>query len=491
MPDPTITPDGLSRQTFRAPMFAAPELADELRLAMNAGKPSHRGPRPVCSILEPYARAAEAACEPFLRAGRAAIVRLDGPIFFAASVWSWYLGGCSSTALVRAFDAAANDPTIEEVVVDIHSPGGDVFGRDELIAAVDRCAESKPTTALVHGMCGSMATWVASRCGGVAITPESWMGGIGSIVTLEDSSEAAAKHGYKVVAVTDAQLKAGGYGLPITDEIVDNYRELIFAEGAAFRASVAEGRGVNPDTIAGWNGRMFTAPRAVEIGLADRVVGAHDWYAEILGAHTETDMTAAPTRVSPGNTTPTTPAPKAETALEDKPLSAMTDDEKKEALAQLTAEVGTADDDEETPAAETTTPDKDEEPTARMTIAQARSVVSDFEIPEAAAKSIVLDAVEHNWAGAKLLSSCMAAQREHDGTETRRRELDRAAGGGQTPVSASPAAGGGEFPDFKSAVAHYQQTEKLTYPQACLKARDAHPDLRRAAFAPADLQEAG
>lgn len=174
-----------------------------------------------------------------------------------------------------ALVAAAADPAVREIALDVNSPGGYINGLDEtaqMIAGV-----GKPTTAYLGSMAASAAYWLASQADRVvALSPASQVGSIGVAMEEYDEDAALAAEGvtHRVYTSTDAPDKR-------PDTKTPEGRAKVVAELDAlhgvFVRRVAEGRGVSTETVNKDFGRggVLIAERALEVGMVDEVRGSH------------------------------------------------------------------------------------------------------------------------------------------------------------------------------------------------------------------------
>lgn len=175
-------------------------------------------------------------------------------------------------ALVRSYAA---DPAIDSIVLDVDSPGGSVFGVQELANAVDEVRGDKPIVAVANGMAASGAYWVASQADELIVTPSGMVGGIGVIMPHADMSGAYAKAGVRKTFITAGKYKAEGNDTaPLDQAARDHMQALVDAYGADFTRAVARGRGLSVEIVRGptfGQGRMRLAGDAVGMGMADSI----------------------------------------------------------------------------------------------------------------------------------------------------------------------------------------------------------------------------
>lgn len=180
----------------------------------------------------------------------------------------------STEAVGRMIQAAAADPEVGTIVLDIDSPGGSVSGTAELADIVAQARTQKQVIAVANAEAASAAYWVASQASEIVITPSGMVGSIGVRMTYTDTTEKDAKDGVKREVISYGKYKSEGVAGPLTDETRAYLQSMAEAYGRAFESAVAKGRGVPVDTVrseAFGQGRMKLARDAVASGMADRI----------------------------------------------------------------------------------------------------------------------------------------------------------------------------------------------------------------------------
>lgn len=181
----------------------------------------------------------------------------------------------STEELAGQIRAAANNPDVGSIVLDVDSPGGSVFGVQEVSDTIYALRGTKPIIAVANAQAASGAYWIAAQADELVITPSGAVGSIGAFMKHTDASEKNAKDGikttyvyagkYKVEGNSDGPLE--GEGLAYSQRMVDSFY-------SAFVRAVAKGRGVSVEEARGPNfgeGRMVLARDAVTQGMANRV----------------------------------------------------------------------------------------------------------------------------------------------------------------------------------------------------------------------------
>ncbi|MCL4848737.1 MAG: S49 family peptidase [Acidobacteria bacterium] len=183
-------------------------------------------------------------------------------------------GGTSTGALTGQLRQALAEPSIHAIVLDVDSPGGSVFGIDELATEIHGARGQKPIVAVARHQAASAAYWLASQADEVVVSPSGMVGSIGVFVEHWDESAMDAELGLKVTLVSAGKYKteANPYE-PLNDEARAALQATVDGYYALFTRAVARGRGVPVDAVrSGFGeGRMVMAQAALKAQMVDRV----------------------------------------------------------------------------------------------------------------------------------------------------------------------------------------------------------------------------
>lgn len=208
------------------------------------------------------------------KGGNVAVIPIRGVIEPSGGMLSFFFGGTSPDFLSAQINAAASDPNIEAIVLDVDSPGGSVSGVEEVAQEIYAARKNKPITAVSNSMMASAAYFLGSQANEVLASPSSLTGSIGVYTLHQDISELLDKAGVTMTFVYYGENKTAGNSYePLSDKAREHMQEMVDAFGQAFDRAVARGRGVSMEDVGKQfgQGRIFTAQKAVKLGLADRV----------------------------------------------------------------------------------------------------------------------------------------------------------------------------------------------------------------------------
>jgi signal peptide peptidase SppA len=228
-----------------------------------------------------------AVSRPAIRAsGAVAVIPIFGTIAHHAGMMVESSGGVSTESIASRFRAALADPQVGAVLLHIDSPGGSVSGVPELAAEIHAARGQKPIVAQADAMAASAAYWIGTAADELVVTPSGMVGSIGVISSHTDYSEALAKEGVRTTLITAGKYKGEGNPYaPLSDEDRTAMQERIDDYYGMFVKAVARHRGVSVEAVrSGYGeGRVVTARRAVDLGMADRVATLDETISRLTG----------------------------------------------------------------------------------------------------------------------------------------------------------------------------------------------------------------
>jgi signal peptide peptidase SppA len=213
--------------------------------------------------------------QPYMLRGDTAIVSVSGVLMKSVPWWHKYAGvqSTSTPDVANAIAAAAADPQVRSIVLQIDSPGGQAFGVHAAAEAIGAAAKRKPVNAVVESLAASGAYWLASQAQTIAASPDSLVGSIGVYQVVVDSSAAAMKDGVQVHVIRSGEHKGAAVpGSKVTPEQLSAIQSLVDGLAALFRTSVSSGRKLEPNKTASVaTGQVWLAGEAQKLGLVDSV----------------------------------------------------------------------------------------------------------------------------------------------------------------------------------------------------------------------------
>lgn len=182
--------------------------------------------------------------------------------------------GTATDTVRRQFAAMKNDSSVDAIVLDIDSPGGSVFGVQELAADIFAARGEKKVVAVANSLAASAAYWIGSAADEFVVTTGGEVGSIGVVAAHEDHSAELEAQGIDVTLISAGKHKVEGnpFG-PLDEEARQAIQSHVDEYYSAFVNAVAKHRGVSTKEVQNGfgEGRTVSAQTALQENMVDRV----------------------------------------------------------------------------------------------------------------------------------------------------------------------------------------------------------------------------
>lgn len=175
--------------------------------------------------------------------------------------------------VAAVLDGLTADSSVQRLVINLDSSGGQTAGMDAAIAAMSRFqAAGKNVEVRTCGLLASAAYWFAAGADRIVASPSSVIGSLGTCCILQDDTAAEAAAGIKSIFVASTPTKAAMAGGPLSAEGLTATQARVNAVNSVLRDAVAAGRGLAGDALeAVMTGGVWLAEEARALGLIDAV----------------------------------------------------------------------------------------------------------------------------------------------------------------------------------------------------------------------------
>jgi len=255
-------------------------------------------------------------------------------------------GLLSYAEIGASLQAALADRSVQGILLDLDSPGGETGGCFELARQVRAASLVKPVWALANDSAFSAAYAIGCAAERLVLSETGGVGSIGVIALHVDQSAKDAQDGYRYTAITAGAHKNDFS--PHTALSVDASAALqaeVDRLYGLFVQQVAAHRGLSAAQVRGTEAALYFGAQAVEAGLADALASPQ----QVLAEFSET-LAARRRLAQPGATRALHPLPpaRASPAAHPEPLSSPNPH-------PLSAEQATMTDENHTPSTEAQT----------------------------------------------------------------------------------------------------------------------------------------
>jgi len=186
--------------------------------------------------------------------------------------------------MIGEIEALASNPEVDEIVLDIDSPGGLAAGVPEAAVKIRELSSSKPIVAFVDSLSASAAYYLASAASRVVAKRSSEVGSVGAIMMKVDVTKALDNSGVDVRLITTGEAK-GDHSVfrENTEGVLNRLQHEVDNIGEMFLNDVVKYRGLNEEVAAEIKkAKIYSAQEALELGMVDEVVedmGVYDYIA--------------------------------------------------------------------------------------------------------------------------------------------------------------------------------------------------------------------
>lgn len=177
--------------------------------------------------------------------------------------------------LLEQLDKARRDRAVKTVILRINSPGGAVVASEIMHAEIKRFKKSgKTVVAVMMDVAASGGYYIACACDEIVAHPSTVTGSIGVVMQMFDLADTMKKLGIKADAIASGPHKDSGSPFrQMRPEERELFQKIVDEMYDRFVTVVAEGRpGLDEEAVRSLaDGRVYTASRALEAGLIDRI----------------------------------------------------------------------------------------------------------------------------------------------------------------------------------------------------------------------------
>ena len=188
-------------------------------------------------------------------------------------------GSTSTQQFTSALRQVLADDTVGQILIDIDSPGGSVYGVAELASQIVKARAQKPVVAVANSLAASAAYWIGCSASEFYVTPGGEVGSIGVWQAHFDYSKALEEEGVKTTLVSAGKFKVEGNPyVPLDPEAQAFMQSRVEDYYNAFIQAVAVGRGVSVDDVRNGmgEGRVLGADAALAQRMVDGIASFDD-----------------------------------------------------------------------------------------------------------------------------------------------------------------------------------------------------------------------
>ena len=202
-----------------------------------------------------------------------AIVEVTGTLVHRGDWIGESSGVTTYEGIAQQVEAAAEDPAVRGIALEIDTFGGEVAGVFDLADSLRAARGRKPVWAFVAEAALSAGYALASQADRIVLPRTGEVGSIGVLLVHADYSERLSDEGVRVTLIHAGAHKVDANpSEPLPEAVRDELQAEVEALRELFAATVAAGRGgLSAAAALATEARVFRGSAAVAAGLADEV----------------------------------------------------------------------------------------------------------------------------------------------------------------------------------------------------------------------------
>lgn len=236
---------------------------------------------------------------PYPIADGIAVIEISGVLIHRGSWIGQSSGQTSYEGISAQVQAAAYDPSVRAVALEIDSFGGEVAGVFDLADQIRALRRDKPVWAFVAEHAFSAGYALASQADRILLPRTGSVGSIGVVVMHADLSGQLDQDGVRVTLIHSGQHKVDGNPYePLPKSVRDDIQREIDVLRFLFAETVAAGRAgrLSEESALATEAATYRGTDAVAAGLADEVIDLSQGFAAFQQSVSQTS-TFSPTRI--------------------------------------------------------------------------------------------------------------------------------------------------------------------------------------------------
>ena len=212
------------------------------------------------------------------------VLNVEGTTVYRSTPFEAMCGMTSYQRLERTLKAQLAEGA-KTVLMYVDSGGGEAYGMMETASNLRTLADEAGAkiVAYVDGTSGSAAYGLTAVAHEVIANPSSRVGSIGVVVSLMNNSKQLEKDGLERIYLYKGDNKvaldkdgnfSGSFLKTVDEMITESYQD--------FTSHVANFRGIPVQSVIDTQASVYTAQKALDVGLVDRLMGRSEFFSEYL-----------------------------------------------------------------------------------------------------------------------------------------------------------------------------------------------------------------
>lgn len=209
------------------------------------------------------------------------VLRIEGALTNKPTMFGALCGLTSYQELLQQTDELCALESVTSIMMLVDSGGGEAYNLFSTARSIREKvnASGKKLIAYIDGLSASAAYGLTAIADEVIMHPDATVGSIGVVVRLVNSSKAEKEAGFETTYITAGASKVpfddeGAFRAEFKADIQDRVDELY----TGFIDHVSNFRSMTAEAVKGTEAKVFSANKAIELGLVDKVMENEEFY---------------------------------------------------------------------------------------------------------------------------------------------------------------------------------------------------------------------
>lgn len=216
-----------------------------------------------------------------LAEGNVGVLRIEGALTNKPTIFGALCGLTSYQELLSQTEELVSMDNVNTIMMLINSGGGEAYNCFNAASVIKEKvnAAGKKLVAFIDGVSASAAYALTSVADEVIIHPDAMAGSIGVVVRLTNTNKADKNAGIETTYITAGASKvpfdaSGDFRKEFKEDLQERVDELYLN----FVTHVASNRGISEDSVMDTEAKMFSAAKAKDLGLVDKIMTNEEFY---------------------------------------------------------------------------------------------------------------------------------------------------------------------------------------------------------------------
>jgi len=240
------------------------------------------------------------------------VVSVKGAITSKANLlYESFCGMVSYETILSKVNTLCDMEDVNTILIEVDSGGGEALNMCTTSKEIRQLCNNagKRLVGFVNGCAASAGYGILSSVEEIVMTSDSQVGAIGVLLALRNTNKRDEKEGISTTYITSGSEKIpyDKKTMEFRQEWLDDLQERVDEMYIKFTTLVSEHRGISVEDVKNTEARMYSANKALELGLVDKIMEPSEFYDYISSSKEdgESDEDSVGNKISEGYTSQT------------------------------------------------------------------------------------------------------------------------------------------------------------------------------------------